>query len=50
MEMGTQNGHLPYVTRAGANNAPRQALQVMEKLTTYFSSPAGEVPWQYAVE
>ncbi|KAM9571566.1 uncharacterized protein ACWYII_000199 [Salvelinus alpinus] len=50
MEMGTPNGHLPDVTRAGANNAPRQALQVREKLTTYFSSPAGEVPWQYAVE
>nr|XP_029529879.1 uncharacterized protein LOC115137692 [Oncorhynchus nerka] len=50
MEMGTPNGHLPDVTRAGANNAPRQALQVMEKLTTYFSSPAREVPWQYAVE
>ncbi|KAM9397464.1 uncharacterized protein ACWYII_032701 [Salvelinus alpinus] len=41
MEMGTPNGHLPDVTRAGANNAPRQALQVREKLTTYFSSPAG---------
>ncbi|CDQ61305.1 unnamed protein product [Oncorhynchus mykiss] len=46
MAMGTPNGHLPDVTRAGANNAPRQALQ----LTTYFSSPAGEVPWQYAME
>jgi hypothetical protein len=50
MEMGMPNGHLPDVTRAGANNAPRQALQVREKLTTYLSSPAGEVPWQYAVE
>ncbi|CAB1352270.1 unnamed protein product [Coregonus sp. 'balchen'] len=50
MEMGTPNGHLPDVTRAGANNAPRQALQVREKLTTYFSSPAGEVPWQHAME
>uniref|UniRef100_A0AAZ3SAF6 DDE Tnp4 domain-containing protein n=1 Tax=Oncorhynchus tshawytscha TaxID=74940 RepID=A0AAZ3SAF6_ONCTS len=40
MAMGTPNGHLPDVTRAGANNTPRQALQV----TTYFSSPAGEVP------
>ncbi|XP_023845473.1 uncharacterized protein [Salvelinus sp. IW2-2015] len=50
MEMGMPNGHLPDVTRAGANNAPRQALQVREKLTTYFSSPAGEVPWQYAME
>jgi hypothetical protein len=46
MEMGTPNGHLPDVT----NNAPRQALQVREKLTTYFSSPAREVLWQYAVE
>ncbi|CAB1343000.1 unnamed protein product, partial [Coregonus sp. 'balchen'] len=50
MEMGTPNGHLPDVTRAGTNNAPRQALQVREKLTTYLSSPAGEVPWQHAVE
>ncbi|CAB1315378.1 unnamed protein product [Coregonus sp. 'balchen'] len=50
MEMGTPNGHLPNITRAGVNNAPRQALQVREKLTTYFSSPAGEVPWQHAVE
>uniref|UniRef100_A0A4W5PKK9 DDE Tnp4 domain-containing protein n=1 Tax=Hucho hucho TaxID=62062 RepID=A0A4W5PKK9_9TELE len=48
METGTPNGHLPDVTRAGGNNAPRQAPQVREKLTTYFSSPAGEVPWQYA--
>eukprot|EP00063_Salmo_salar_P079425 XP_014054260.1 PREDICTED: uncharacterized protein LOC106604291 [Salmo salar] len=40
MEMGTPNCHLPDVTRAGAINAPRQALQVREKLTTYFSSPA----------
>jgi hypothetical protein len=50
MEMGMPNGHLPDVTRAGANNTPRQALQVREKLTTYFSSPAGEVTWHYAVE
>ncbi|XP_020363112.2 protein ALP1-like [Oncorhynchus kisutch] len=50
IEMGMPNGHLPDVTRAGANNTPRQALQVREKLTTYFSSPTGEVPWQYAVE
>uniref|UniRef100_A0AAZ3QEB9 DDE Tnp4 domain-containing protein n=1 Tax=Oncorhynchus tshawytscha TaxID=74940 RepID=A0AAZ3QEB9_ONCTS len=50
MEMGTPNGHLPDVTRAGANHAPRQALQVREKLTPYFSSSAGEVPWPHAVE
>ncbi|XP_064795092.1 uncharacterized protein LOC135515346 [Oncorhynchus masou masou] len=50
MEMGAPSGHLPDVTRAGANDAPRQALQAREKLTTYFSSPAGEFPWQYAVE
>ncbi|CAB1343686.1 unnamed protein product [Coregonus sp. 'balchen'] len=50
IEMGTPRGHLPDVTRAGANNTPRQELQVREKLTTYFSSPAGEVPWQHAIE
>ncbi|CAB1319006.1 unnamed protein product [Coregonus sp. 'balchen'] len=39
-EVETPNGNLLDVTRAGANNNPRQALQVREKLTTYFSSPA----------
>ena len=40
-EMGTPNGQLPDVTRPGANDVPRQALQVWENLSTYFSSPAG---------
>jgi hypothetical protein len=38
------------VTYLMSNNAPRQELQVSEKLTTYFSSPEGEVHWHYAVE
>lgn len=37
------------IARVSSNNASREALAVREKYTNYFSSAAGEVPWQHNV-
>lgn len=36
-----------HLSRMGSNNTSREALSVRATYTTYFSSPAGAVPWQY---
>lgn len=33
----------------GSNNASRDALEIRQRYTTYFSSPAGEVEWKHSV-
>uniref|UniRef100_A0A671RVC8 Zgc:194221 n=1 Tax=Sinocyclocheilus anshuiensis TaxID=1608454 RepID=A0A671RVC8_9TELE len=37
------------IQRVGSNNASREALEIRQRYTTYFSSPAGEVAWQHSV-
>ena len=34
------------IARVGSNNASREAITVRTKFTEYFSSGAGQVPWQ----
>lgn len=36
-----------HLLRMASNNASREVLSVRATYTTYFSSPAGAVPWQY---
>uniref|UniRef100_A0A672R0C1 Zgc:194221 n=1 Tax=Sinocyclocheilus grahami TaxID=75366 RepID=A0A672R0C1_SINGR len=37
------------IQRVGSNNASREALEIRQRYTSYFSSPAGEVAWQHSV-
>ncbi|XP_056098391.1 uncharacterized protein LOC130077248 [Rhinichthys klamathensis goyatoka] len=37
------------IQQAGSNNASREALEIRQRYTNYFSSPAGEVAWQHSV-
>lgn len=39
-------GAVQNILRVSSNNATNEAMAMREKFTTYFSSPAGAVPWQ----
>ena len=43
------SGLLQNVRRVGANNSAQEAIAVWDAFNSYFSSAAGEVPWQYNV-
>lgn len=42
-----RNDHLRLIGQCGAHRATRKAYSMRDILSSYFMTPAGEVPWQY---
>uniref|UniRef100_A0A8C6NIP4 DDE Tnp4 domain-containing protein n=1 Tax=Nothobranchius furzeri TaxID=105023 RepID=A0A8C6NIP4_NOTFU len=45
----TTNDGLQPIPHTGSNNSSREAYRIRDKFCDYFSSPAGEVPWQHDI-